>query len=126
LWVGSFLSGIKKITKQNIKEISFNSSIIKITPTAFDESPNGLIWVGTEGKGLYIFKNDSLIKHIDESKGLLSDFVCFVKTENDQEIWIGTNNGLNKYNFQYDQMFSYNERNGIQGRISKKILYIKI
>lgn len=120
IWIGSFLSGINKLVDKYLFKIKLKRSDEKVTPVAFDESSDGLIWAGTEGKGIFVLKNDSVIKQIDASQGLLSDFICFLKVTKKDEIWIGTNKGLNRYNSSIDRIFAYTDRNGIRGRISKK------
>ncbi len=60
------------------------------------------IWLGTNGGGLNRF---NISTHVstnfkyskDSEKALSSDFVNVVMTDNDGALWIGTNNGLNKY-----------------------------
>lgn len=120
IWIGSFLSGINKLVDKDLLKVQLNSLEEKVTPVAFDESSDGLIWVGTEGKGIFVLKNDTVINQINASQGLLSDFICFIKVTKKDEIWIGTNKGLNKYNLSIDRFFAYTDKNGIKGRISKK------
>ncbi|MDO9579783.1 MAG: triple tyrosine motif-containing protein [Bacteroidales bacterium] len=74
----------------------------------------GVLWIGT-GEGLIAFKNDSIISTVTQDDGLLSNVINLLTVGSDGSIYIGTNNGLNRYFPESERIFSYNERNGFTG-----------
>ena len=102
LWVGTS----KGLNRFNIKEEKFhhpyhhldNSSI-----GAIYSKPNGVLWVGTfrEGINRINLKSETFIhlQHIPGNLNSLSDNnVFFIHRHQSGTLWIGTANGLNKYN----------------------------
>ena len=62
--------------------------------TAIAAAPDGVIWVGTEGDGVYRFNSQGLTQW-DTENGLLSDLVrtLYVDSDSDHSLWIGTAGG---------------------------------
>jgi len=50
-----------------------------------------------DGQGLIAFKNGSIISTVTQDDGLLSNNINLLTTGEDGSIYIGTNNGLNRY-----------------------------
>ena len=90
------------------------TSLKDIIPKAMVMDKNGVLWIGT-GEGLTGFKNDSVITYITRDEGLISDNINLLADGGDGSIFIGTNNGLNRYFPETKRMFSYTERNGFTG-----------
>jgi ligand-binding sensor domain-containing protein/two-component sensor histidine kinase len=61
----------------------------------FVKSPDGSLWVGTYGGGAVCIKNDQVIRHITTRNGLSSD-ICRSMFLRDNNLWVGTDKGLNK------------------------------
>lgn len=57
-------------------------------------SSTGTIWIGTEGEGLFSLKATDTTQFLHSNSALLSDSINFI-VEGKDEIWIGTNGGLN-------------------------------
>lgn len=62
---------------------------------------DGKIWVSTFSNGIYIFdfweQNFHSIKHEENSSNSLSnDLICDILQDSDDNLWVATNNGLNK------------------------------
>ncbi len=74
----------------------------------------GVLWIGTS-EGLKAFRNDSIILSITQNDGLLSNNINLLTIGDDGSIYIGTNNGLNRYLPDSKRIFSYTERNGFTG-----------
>jgi ligand-binding sensor domain-containing protein/serine phosphatase RsbU (regulator of sigma subunit) len=83
-------------------------------PKAMVMDRKGILWIGT-GEGLFGFKNDSIISNVTQDKGLLSNNINLLTDGGDGSIYIGTNNGLNRYFPESERIFSYTERNGFPG-----------
>ena len=85
-----------------------------ITPVSMAMDGKGVLWIGTND-GVRALKNDSIVYSIRHSDGLLSGFVNMLVTGDDGSIFIGSNDGLNRYFPERGRMFSYTEKNGFPG-----------
>jgi ligand-binding sensor domain-containing protein/serine phosphatase RsbU (regulator of sigma subunit) len=85
-----------------------------LIPKALLMDKKGILWIGT-GEGLLAYKNDSLLYTITEADGLLSNNIKLLTDAGDGSIYIGTNNGLNRFFPETRRVFSYTERNGFTG-----------
>ena len=75
-----------------------------------------MVFCGLEQlRGCIALKNDSILSTLTQDDGLLSDNINLLATGNDGSIYIGTNNGLNRYFPETKRIFSYTERNGFTG-----------
>ena len=117
VWVGARGKGLTKIDGADITKISLNR---KITPTAMVEDMEGNIWIGTEGKGVLIFDGKKIVNEYGVSDGLLSDYISLLNIDNNGNVWIGTNKGLNKYDVKQKRFYSYSEKMGYVGIESKQ------
>lgn len=61
------------------------------------QDQNGGMWLSTGQNGLIYVDTDTLIR-FDEGNGLTNNQVMTVTTDNNNNIWIGTYNGLNRFN----------------------------
>jgi ligand-binding sensor domain-containing protein/serine phosphatase RsbU (regulator of sigma subunit) len=108
LWMGARGKGMAKITKDGARIIS------QITPTSITEDQQGNIWIGTESKGIFVFQ-DSIIKQYSIDDGMLSNTINILVVDNKNNIYAGSNKGLNIINLQNNQVFSYTKKNGFTG-----------
>jgi ligand-binding sensor domain-containing protein/signal transduction histidine kinase len=60
--------------------------------TAILATPEGSVWVGTDGDGLYRFKDESW-SHYDKHNGLQSDSIRVLHSKSRNTLWIGTTDG---------------------------------
>ena len=114
LWVGTISQGITRIDLRNEKATIINC-LKKISPTCFIEDDAGNIWIGTEGTGIYVYDRDTITRHYTTENGLLSNLIKLLITDKNNNIYIGTNKGLNKYNPKEEKMYSYTRRDGFTG-----------
>jgi ligand-binding sensor domain-containing protein len=68
----------------------FKSRIAAIT-----RDTNNVMWVATFGGGLVAFKNEKIIAHFKQEQGLASN-ICRTLFLQGNDLWVGTNKGLNK------------------------------
>jgi ligand-binding sensor domain-containing protein/serine phosphatase RsbU (regulator of sigma subunit) len=85
-----------------------------IIPKSMVMDSGGTLWIGT-GEGLIAFRNDSLLYTVTQDDGLLSNNINLLADAGDGSIYIGTNNGLNRYFPGSKRIYSYTERNGFTG-----------
>jgi ligand-binding sensor domain-containing protein/serine phosphatase RsbU (regulator of sigma subunit) len=91
-------------------ELLGNTTVLCITSDKL-----GQLWVGTEGQGLLCVKDGKVMARYTQQKdGLLSDLINFVATDNNDDIYAGTNRGLNRFHSK-KAFFVYTERNGFSG-----------
>ena len=116
VWVGARGKGLTKINGAEISKVELKR---KITPTSIIEDKAGNLWIGTEGKGVLVFNGEKIIKEHNVASGLLSDYISLLNIDDDGNIWIGSNKGLNKYDIKQDRFYSYSEKMGYVGIESK-------
>lgn len=97
--------------RKKFKPVSVLPGII---PKTMVMDRKGVLWIGT-GQGLIAFKNDSVISSVTQDQGLLSNNINLLTVGEDGSIYIGTNNGLNRYFPESKRIYSYTERNGFTG-----------
>ena len=117
MWIGTEPRGSKPgLIKYNSVKKNFKLvyALPGIIPQTMVMDGKGVLWIGT-GQGLIAFKNDSIISTVTQDDGLLSNNINLLATGKDGSIYIGTNNGLNRYFPESKRIFSYTERNGFTG-----------
>ena len=79
------------------------------------EDEKNQIWVGTNGGGVHVLKDEKIIKHYstNESEGGLAGNVIFKILNNNNSIWIATGTGLSRFMEETDSFVNYTSRNGI-------------
>ena len=127
MWIGTnrngqkpclflFDSGKEDFRQENFRQIG---DFAGIEPKTMVMDVNGVLWVGTS-QGLLAYKNDSIISTLTQDDGLLSDNINLLVTDNDGNIFIGTNLGLNRYDPATGRIFSYTKKNGFTGIETKQ------
>ena len=117
MWIGAEPKGDKpglikyETVKKDFKPINVFRGII---PKTMVMDSKGVLWTGTS-EGLLAFRNDSILKSVTQDDGLLSNNINLLAIDKDGSIYIGTNNGLNRYFPNTKRIFSYTERNGFPG-----------
>jgi|WetSurMetagenome_2_1015567.scaffolds.fasta_scaffold08235_2 ligand-binding sensor domain-containing protein/serine phosphatase RsbU (regulator of sigma subunit) len=117
MWIGTEPRGRKPgLIKYNAAKKDFNPvySLPGIIPKAMVMDGKDVLWIGT-AEGLLAFRNDSILSTITESDGLLSNVINLLSVGEDGSIYIGTNNGINRYFPESKRIFSFTERNGFVG-----------
>lgn len=115
-------NGLAKIAvaTNKISKISFKPnenttySIQKVI--SIYEDPNEIIWVGTEGDGLFSYNqktNESQRYGLQE--GLPDEVIYAIVPDGDENLWLSTNKGLSKMNPEFSTFKNYTLSDGIQG-----------
>ncbi len=88
VWVGT-VGGLNRLTGDRFQPFPG----IAATVRTLDQTTDGTLWIGTIGHGLFTFKNGNLMQM--GSNGLLpSKTVLSIFEDNEQQVWIGTQDGL--------------------------------
>ncbi|CAM2886826.1 regulatory protein, luxR family [Flavobacterium succinicans] len=85
---------------------------------------NGAIAIGTISNGVFIIdKNGALQHHINQSNGLSNNTVLSLFEDNDANLWLGLDNGINCINLN-SPVKTFSDNSGVLGTIyvSKKII----
>ncbi len=85
------------------------------TPTCITSDNSKTLWIGTEGQGLICFKDGILTKRYQEKDGLLSDNINLIIKDDQENIYVGTNLGLNKIDVNTGIIETITKRNGFTG-----------
>lgn len=114
LWVGSRGKGMSSLADSVFRTHKLSENF---TATCMIEDQKGLLWIGTEAQGVLVFDPaaDSIIRIFKESDGLLANLINLINVDSNNNIYIGTNKGLNIYNFEKDKLFTYTGKNGFTG-----------
>lgn len=66
-----------------------------LVPNGILTAPDGNLWVGTYGNGIFIFdKNDRQLAHLTTDTGLASDAVKQLLLDSHNRVWVGAQDGL--------------------------------
>jgi serine phosphatase RsbU (regulator of sigma subunit) len=65
--------------------------------TCFTETPDGQIWAGTAGNGVFSILNDTVTRFTTETNGLLNNYCYSIFADSDNKIWIGHERGFSRY-----------------------------
>ena len=77
------------------------------------EDPKGQIWVGTDGGGIYILKDEEIIDHYTSEEGLAGNVIFKTTPIEGSGLWIATGTGISKYDEASDSFFNFNSSNGL-------------
>lgn len=114
-WFGDFDKGLTFFSADKVKKdlgFNYDKSKVKIVKyTTHNGLPNnsvraiaednyGTIYIGTRYGGLAILKNGKF-KIINKSKGLISNGIWDIKVLPNSGIWLATQEGIQKLNFNY-------------------------
>jgi ligand-binding sensor domain-containing protein/serine phosphatase RsbU (regulator of sigma subunit) len=117
MWIGTEprggRPGLIKFDPAKLKSIPLNG-VPAVIPKTMVMDRKGVLWIGT-GEGLFAFRNDSVISVVTQEEGLLSNNINLLAEGDDGSIYVGTNNGLNRYFPDTKRVYSYTERNGFTG-----------
>jgi len=115
IWMGT-PSGLVRFDGLNFKIYThWNLSVLESDNiTCLHEDYNNVLWVGTEGGGLYALQSGQW-RHYSSTDGLSSDYVRAIISDQHGDLWVGTDYGLNRIN-----------RDGIQVLTTKDGLYDNI
>lgn len=103
IWLGA-VDGLYSIQNSRLKKWAYEDRLFAGRITCIDNFNNALV-IGTNN-GLLFKRNEELLK-IDLQDGLSSEMIKCLYTVNDTVIWLGTDRGLAKINFQDFETFSY-------------------
>lgn len=79
--------------------------------------------IGTQRSGIIILdKNLRIIDIIDETSGLISNYVNTIYLSNDNGLWVGMNNGISRIDY-FSPVTYFDKKNGLKGSINDIIRF---
>ncbi len=111
IWVGHF-DGVSCIQNGHVTKTLLSG--VRVRSVMVDSKGN--LWIGTWGKGAFVYDGKTLVEHNAEKKELPGNFVHAFLEDKRGIIWIGTGSGLCKYdpNGENENKFkSYGETQGL-------------
>lgn len=116
VWVGAREKGLSKIIGDQISIVEIDKHF---TVNCMAQDNDGNLWIGTEGKGVFVFDGKNIIKEITTADNLLSNYISYIIADDENNLWIGSNKGLNKIEQTNNTIFSYTDKMGYKGNESK-------
>ena len=55
---------------------------------------NDIVWIGTDGGGVYLMKNEAIISHITSEDGLIGNVIFKISQDKEGAYWICTGSGI--------------------------------
>lgn len=114
MWIGSTGAGITCYENGEFKKIELKENI---TPRCFSENSNNEIWVGSEAHGVLVLDatKKELLKTYSEQQGIFANLINLIHCDNQNNVYVGTNKGLNIISTHDNKIYSYSKRNGFTG-----------
>ncbi|MDO1514461.1 two-component regulator propeller domain-containing protein [Maribacter confluentis] len=116
-------------TGQNITDtynfFTIDEGIPKSAITKIVQDHNGLIWIATYGEGLYKYNGTDLKAYknqVNDSTTIQSSIVNTLFLDSNNQIWVGTDEGLSIYNPTFDN-FSRIQIINHKGKLKKSQVY---
>lgn len=136
LWVGTLRDGLNKLEKKSNtfthhldgKQVDNNINIGICSALWIDKENN--FWIGSIGNGIILIKkegNKFLEKKVkyyfnnpQDSNSVIANYIntIYVSPNDLGTLWLGTDNGLGKYNIKSNLFTSYKHKPGIENSLS--------
>ncbi len=109
VWIGSYSNGYKVADTKGWN--SFESPPVKTNgyTQSSTVAENGDIWFGTQGAGIIQVRNNQIIKQLKVDNGLSDDYVRGLQFDEEKNLWVCTNNGIDKLDKQYKVLRSFKD-----------------
>lgn len=112
----------KKLYKMDIKERTFKEVHLKdslyLNAHSLCNGDLGEIWIGTIGNGLIKYDPEKeTCKIFDDILKFNVSSIYGICYDDDGDLWMGTDNGLFKYNIESNKFFQFDKKDGIQGQV---------
>ncbi len=56
----------------------------------------GTVWVGTDGNGIYLVRNEKIVAHVTSNDGLVGNIIFKIMQDSDGAFWICTGTGITR------------------------------
>ena len=123
--------GLYKYSYLNKTSISLahSSPFLMERVAALCTTPDKLVWVATSGSGVVVLKDDKVLIHISDKKGIVNNASRSITSGKPGQVWLGTSGGISiiKYKLQ-DKHIQYSLQNltsndGLTNNVINEMLY---
>jgi ligand-binding sensor domain-containing protein len=97
IYIGSLNGLYRLLPDKTVQFLGDKIPFLRSRTAALTKDSSGIIWVATFGEGVVGIRNDSLITRIGRKENLTSD-ICRAVFLHHNDLWIGTDRGVNKIN----------------------------
>jgi ligand-binding sensor domain-containing protein/signal transduction histidine kinase len=101
IWVGN-TKGLFLFKDSSFIKPAFSHPSFELRVEAIGQLRDSTLVFGTKGRGIALWKNNT-VTTIDESDGLTTNMIENLYIDDQQQIWVGTLNGLNKITYSQDK-----------------------
>ena len=78
----------------SIKSFDIYSGLLNEYVMALHKDDKDVVWIGTDGGGIYLMKDEKIIKHITSDDGLAGNVIFKITQDEEDGFWICTGGGL--------------------------------
>ncbi len=121
LWIGTFGGGLDKYIKKTNSFIHYkndpkdNYSLSDDRVLSIFEDSNGTMWIGTYGGGLNKFdRKTGKFYRYKKKNGLNCDVVYGILEDNNNNLWLSSDNGIYRFNIVNGFITHYDLQDGLQ------------
>ncbi len=120
LWVATESGGLNYLNRDNGRFISFthdpsDSFSIgsnRIFSVYIDEYGN--VWTGTSGSGInFLKKGTKKFQRYDRKRGFADNVIYSIQPDNNNQLWVSTNEGISRFNIITGEIKNYFEIDGL-------------
>ena len=115
VWIGHDEKGITMLEEGEFVDLKLG---FDFTPLCMTEDLDGTFWIGTEGRGVIHYDTDRRqVIHIYTADGgeLLANLINQLNVDRFNNIYVGTNKGLNIFFREEERFYSFTYRSGFVG-----------
>ncbi|HSL89355.1 MAG TPA: two-component regulator propeller domain-containing protein [Ignavibacteriaceae bacterium] len=124
VWVGTWGNGLFRFNESTNKIENFypapndKSFFTSTTTVCIKQDNKGNLWFGTQGDGIFLLEHDKIVnpvfKNFNSSNGIPEDLIMGIVAEDENNIWISTQAGLARYDYNKKTFASYGQKEGIE------------
>jgi ligand-binding sensor domain-containing protein/putative methionine-R-sulfoxide reductase with GAF domain len=113
VWIGNTRGAYRyRLNTHELTSFNTDNGLTNNSATCFAEDRNGIIYIGTL-IGLNLVKGNGVIKNYKRNNGLSNDYCSGMLSDAENNIWIGNDNVLLRYNHTDSSFAKYDERSGL-------------
>ena len=110
------------VSKKDSFVVTQNNELSQLTISGIASGNDNSIWIGTQSKGVFQVRNDSILSRFNIKKGMSSDNINAIDAH-ENELLVSTRNGLNIINLQTHEIRILSEYNLLP---SSEVLVCKV
>ncbi|WP_291720479.1 two-component regulator propeller domain-containing protein [Bernardetia sp.] len=140
IWIGTLAEGVNKFNPIKNKFAHFREEADKTGSlpdsriTSIIKSKNNNLWIGTASGGVAVLLKENIKERIfktyqhreNDKTTIASDKVSVIYEDHQNQIWIGTSEGLEKFNADkniFEEVVLYNEKLSQSNKLSVKAIH---